>query len=102
MGRADEDAVAEGAVAADVVGELELEGAAEGGDRRVGVDAVEIAEAVDGGVDALAGGPLVGRPVLAEGLAAEVGAHERPAPRVARPDQLPRPPAGVELIGERR
>ena len=99
VGGAEEDAVAEGAVAADVVGELELESAAESSDGRVRVDAVEVAEAVDRGVDALAGGLLVERPVLPERLAAEVGAHE---PATPRGEALPAggPAAGVERLDE--
>ena len=59
-GRADEHAVAEGASAAEVVAELELKGSAEGRCRRVGIDAVEVAKPVDGGIDALGGGLFLG------------------------------------------
>ena len=75
-GRADEHAVAEGASAAEVVVELEFEGSAEGRCRGVGIDAVEVAKSVDGGIDALSGGLLLRWPVASEWLAAQIGAYE--------------------------
>jgi len=45
---------------------LEFEGSAEGRCRGVGIDAVEVAKPVDGGIDALGGGLLLRWPVAPE------------------------------------
>ena len=74
--RTDEHPMAEGAVAAEVVGQLELEGPAKGSRGRIGVDTVEIAESVDRCIDALCSGLLFERPVGSQALAAEIRANQ--------------------------
>ena len=92
---ADEHPVAERAVAAQVVGELKLQGPTERPGGGLGVDAIEVAEAVDRRVDSLGCGLFFERPVGPQGLAAKVRANERTAPG-GEPGPCSAHTAGVE------
>ena len=78
--RSDHHPRAEAAVAAEVVLELEGEGAAKGGHGWVGIDVVEIAEPIDGGFDPVGGSAFVVGPTLAKSLATHVRAHQTSTP----------------------